>query len=192
MENLKIGDMVYLRDNFNRIMTIIGEDERGILCEWDVIELNEDLEFYRKQDYFRETDLIRVPCPVFSNQSADDMRQEIRKEKLDLSKFECEVINKIKESYKEKVDMKTFRKYVKEDYKAYKEKFPSDPSPLKHLLGSDDILKVGDVVKLKSGGPLMTVISQEKHGFLCIWFVDSSSEYRTAFFNTETLVKVQK
>ena len=50
---------------------------------------------------------------------------------------------------------------------------------------------VGDVVKLKSGGPLMTVLSIDEaaHRVVCQWF--DKSEARQAEFPPETLRAAQ-
>jgi len=47
---------------------------------------------------------------------------------------------------------------------------------------SSQKLKIGDVVKLKSGGPTMTVIRVEDEGVYCMWFIgeyhDKVDSYR--------------
>jgi len=50
------------------------------------------------------------------------------------------------------------------------------------------IFKEGDVVKSKSGGPLMTVEKYRKDVVKCVWF--SGNEVRRDFFRQETLVLV--
>jgi uncharacterized protein YodC (DUF2158 family) len=49
-------------------------------------------------------------------------------------------------------------------------------------------MKPGDLVKLKSDGPVMTVASQGNYGWICLYFVDK--EIRQAECPDETLVKV--
>ena len=48
-------------------------------------------------------------------------------------------------------------------------------------------LKVGDTVRLKSGGPLMTIESIEDNRAFCNWF--SNDELKNGTFNVETLEK---
>jgi uncharacterized protein YodC (DUF2158 family) len=38
-------------------------------------------------------------------------------------------------------------------------------------------IKVGDVVKLKSGGPLMTIERKKGNYFYCVWFNGPITEY---------------
>ena len=41
---------------------------------------------------------------------------------------------------------------------------------------------VGDIVQLKSGGPIMTVESVDEEGLSCIWFADMTTvPLRTCF-----------
>ena len=53
-------------------------------------------------------------------------------------------------------------------------------------------LKVGDVVKLKSGGPVMTVsrVAEESRLYDCQWF--DGTELRTGRFAPDSLVKQDK
>ncbi|MBW8304138.1 MAG: DUF2158 domain-containing protein [Brevundimonas sp.] len=46
---------------------------------------------------------------------------------------------------------------------------------------------VGDVVQLKSGGPLMTVEELQRDSLFCIWF--DKTEKKTGSFNPATLNK---
>ena len=48
--------------------------------------------------------------------------------------------------------------------------------------------KTGDLVKLKSGGPLMTVRGTDREGLdvRCDWF-DSTNDYKTAWFASDSL-----
>jgi len=48
-------------------------------------------------------------------------------------------------------------------------------------------LKVGDVVLLKSGGPLMTIMGEQGNVFACHWFKDG--ELKEATFVKETVEK---
>ncbi|NRA53025.1 MAG: DUF2158 domain-containing protein [Gammaproteobacteria bacterium] len=54
------------------------------------------------------------------------------------------------------------------------------------------MFKIGDVVRLKSGGPLMTVQSIWEDGqYQCAWFVDSKSPLLSSeMFQPETLKQV--
>lgn len=38
----------------------------------------------------------------------------------------------------------------------------------------------GDVVKLKSGGPSMTVVAVKSDGVHCLWYADMADEVKTA------------
>ena len=53
-------------------------------------------------------------------------------------------------------------------------------------------IKVGDVVKLKSGGPKMTVESTESNpaGFLCTWF--DGADKKSSCFQPDALEPVGK
>lgn len=52
-------------------------------------------------------------------------------------------------------------------------------------------LMVGDIVKLKSGGPLMTVIEAgDGQWVTCIWF-DGDGKHNTHTFPLEALLPVQ-
>ena len=53
-------------------------------------------------------------------------------------------------------------------------------------------IKVGDVVKLKSGGPKMTVESTKSNpaGVLCTWF--DNAEKKSSFFQPEALEPASK
>jgi len=57
-----------------------------------------------------------------------------------------------------------------------------------NLFGSKDMgdFIVGTVVRLKSGGPAMTIASISTSGVLCVWF-DKNSEAKTGNFPPETL-----
>lgn len=49
--------------------------------------------------------------------------------------------------------------------------------------------KVGDVVRLKSGGPAMTVTGTSDTGWvICHWFVDEKSKAESGSFPPEALV----
>ena len=51
--------------------------------------------------------------------------------------------------------------------------------------------KKGDVVQLKSGGPLMTIKERAKEGnYLCVWFVGDEPKHRT--FSGEELKLFRK
>jgi len=41
-------------------------------------------------------------------------------------------------------------------------------------------LEPGDVVKLKSGGPAMTVVAVKDDGVHCLWYADMADEVKTA------------
>ena len=46
-------------------------------------------------------------------------------------------------------------------------------------------MKQGDVVQLKSGGPLMTVVAIDKSGVVCTWF--DKNNHKTTTFPETTL-----
>jgi uncharacterized protein YodC (DUF2158 family) len=53
-------------------------------------------------------------------------------------------------------------------------------------------LKVGDLVKLKSGGPVMTVVDVDEDEVTCVWFPSNDHrKLREADFETVTLEKVE-
>jgi uncharacterized protein YodC (DUF2158 family) len=53
-------------------------------------------------------------------------------------------------------------------------------------------LKVGDLVKLKSGGPVMTVVDVDGDEVTCVWFPsDDHRKLREDDFNDATLEKVE-
>lgn len=47
-------------------------------------------------------------------------------------------------------------------------------------LAGSFLLEPGDVVKLKSGGPAMTVVAVKDDGVHCLWYADMADEVRTA------------
>jgi len=49
-------------------------------------------------------------------------------------------------------------------------------------------LEVGDAVRLKAGGPVMTVDSVSGEGCHCVWFVNN--EERLGYYSSEALQKV--
>ncbi len=51
-------------------------------------------------------------------------------------------------------------------------------------------LKVGDVVKLRSDGPLMTIMRIQGSDFVCIWFDQNQRGPLCDTFSSHTLVKV--
>jgi len=56
---------------------------------------------------------------------------------------------------------------------------------------SNQELKIGDLVKLKSGGPAMTVNNIEENGQIyCRWFV--GGETRADYFSPDALQLVEK
>jgi uncharacterized protein YodC (DUF2158 family) len=48
-------------------------------------------------------------------------------------------------------------------------------------------LEPGDVVQLKSGGPLMTVVAVEKSDVRCIWHSQSAEDIRSALIPAAAL-----
>jgi len=53
-----------------------------------------------------------------------------------------------------------------------------------------DDLEIGDVVRLKSGGPEMTVNSVIKKGkATCVWFAQGVTEMQKEYFKTEAIEK---
>lgn len=51
--------------------------------------------------------------------------------------------------------------------------------------------KIGDIVLLKSGGPIMTVQSIKDETIYCTWFDDNNIR-KQEYFNTETLKLKEK
>ncbi len=51
-------------------------------------------------------------------------------------------------------------------------------------------IKEGDVVRLKSGGPLMTVIGNEREGCRCAWF-DKNEEVKVSTFANYIIKKIE-
>jgi uncharacterized protein YodC (DUF2158 family) len=52
--------------------------------------------------------------------------------------------------------------------------------------------KAGDLVKLKSGGPVMTVVEVDEDEVLCVWFPsDDHRKLREADFDIVTIEKVE-
>lgn len=49
----------------------------------------------------------------------------------------------------------------------------------------------GDVVELKSGGPLLTVIAASTEAVSCIWFEETQGEFRKQDFPPVVLVKTE-
>lgn len=57
-----------------------------------------------------------------------------------------------------------------------------------------ELFKIGDLVRLKSGGPIMTinyVKDYEENECICIWFNDKK-EVLSRSFNPTTLVKIEE
>jgi len=55
---------------------------------------------------------------------------------------------------------------------------------------SNQELKSGDTVQLKSGGPLMTIASYDgKRNFYCLWFTKDEDKVRDGFFPPDSLEK---
>lgn len=56
------------------------------------------------------------------------------------------------------------------------------------------MFNIGDTVKLKSGGPVMTIARPVARpttgvpGYICVWFIDNKPE--EFLFATDTLIKV--
>ena len=56
----------------------------------------------------------------------------------------------------------------------------------------DDELVVGDVVQLRSGGPMMTVVElTSKTCVECAWYVEDKSKYQVEDFIRRTLIRVR-
>ncbi len=51
-------------------------------------------------------------------------------------------------------------------------------------------MQKGDVVKLKSGGPKMTIIAIRENGVWCSWFLDDH-ELKEGEFSLESLKKAE-
>ncbi|MFV0571154.1 MAG: DUF2158 domain-containing protein [Xanthomarina gelatinilytica] len=54
-----------------------------------------------------------------------------------------------------------------------------------------DEFKKGDLVRLKSGGPVMTVYEVLRGNVSCTWF-DKNDEQQYSKFSNETIEKVEK
>jgi len=52
------------------------------------------------------------------------------------------------------------------------------------------MIKIGSTVKLKSGGPLMTVISVVDDRAWCMWFADEKFDVAGADFHIQSLVEM--
>lgn len=56
---------------------------------------------------------------------------------------------------------------------------------------STENLKIGDGVKISSGGPLMTISESLSNGtFRCLWYSKLTDTYHTQVFPKEALVKI--
>jgi uncharacterized protein YodC (DUF2158 family) len=51
--------------------------------------------------------------------------------------------------------------------------------------------EVGDIVQLKSGGPLLTIATVEKTSIRVLYFADEAGEFRTYDFPPALLVHVE-
>ena len=52
------------------------------------------------------------------------------------------------------------------------------------------MIKVGSTVKLKSGGPLMTVTSISDERVMCMWFADEKFDVAESDFHIKSLVEM--
>lgn len=60
------------------------------------------------------------------------------------------------------------------------------------LTGMDDF-KIGDLVRLKSGGPLMTVNGVSAYGSItCFWFSRTTYKVRSCTFNAKALERSER
>jgi uncharacterized protein YodC (DUF2158 family) len=51
----------------------------------------------------------------------------------------------------------------------------------------------GDLVKLKSGGPLMTISFKNSHGsFVCVWWNENSEAYKSETFAPALIESAKK
>ena len=50
--------------------------------------------------------------------------------------------------------------------------------------------KVGDVVRLKSGGPAMTVSKKVAEGLTCIWYAGDELGYSKSLFDPQCVSKL--
>lgn len=58
---------------------------------------------------------------------------------------------------------------------------------------ADQEFKPGDVVRLKSGGPKMTIAFKyvnDDNNYMCTWWVETTSQFGEKSFEGATLVKV--
>ena len=42
----------------------------------------------------------------------------------------------------------------------------------------ENVLKIGDIVKLNSGSPFMTLKSQDKELLLCVWYSTAEDKFK--------------
>lgn len=54
-----------------------------------------------------------------------------------------------------------------------------------------DMFELGDVVRLKSGGPSMTVVGKREGYLLCMWYVEEEHAMSSTDFIPECLVHVE-
>jgi len=47
--------------------------------------------------------------------------------------------------------------------------------------------KIGDIVRLKSGGPAMTIVAHNRNRKLCVWIRDGSRIGAAMFFKVELI-----
>jgi uncharacterized protein YodC (DUF2158 family) len=53
-------------------------------------------------------------------------------------------------------------------------------------------MKIGELVQLKSGGPVMTVVKiDDVNHISCMWYASQAGEYRTQMFTQSVLDEVE-
>lgn len=55
-----------------------------------------------------------------------------------------------------------------------------------------DVFELGDVVCLKSGGPIMTVVDKREGFILCMWYSEDEKAMKTVDFIPESLKHIEE
>lgn len=54
------------------------------------------------------------------------------------------------------------------------------------------MIKIGSTVRLKSGGPLMTIVKYDNHQYECVWWVKQENKYNNYTFREDVIVETNK